>query len=227
MDDRPQSTASLVSVRIRLALRQLLEAHDFASDLGRDPWQFAVEVQGLRSTGLTNGDLRWLVCQGYVDHCLEETEAKDTERIFRRAPNLALDERSCFVLTAAGLDLALQSFGPRPETPLPAVTAAVRVGQPLPRVSPHWDDDRRILYWCGRPVKRYRYEAPNQEFVLKLFESCCWVHRLEIALPEDGGGNYKERLHDTIKQLNRSLRPVLRFRQAGAWVSWEPERQAR
>jgi hypothetical protein len=46
MDDRPQSAAPSVPVRIQLALRQLLEAHDFAAELGKDPWQFAVEIGG-------------------------------------------------------------------------------------------------------------------------------------------------------------------------------------
>jgi hypothetical protein len=41
-------------------------------------------------------------------------------------------------------------------------------------------------------------------------------------LPEDGGGSYKERVRDTIKHLNRSVRPTRRFRQAATWISWEP-----
>jgi hypothetical protein len=95
-------------------------------------------------------------------------------------------------------------------------------GTPLSQMRPHWDEAQRTLYWRGRKVKHYRLDAPNQEFVLKRFQLRSWARCVKIVLPEDGGGSYKERLHDTIKHLNRSVRPVLRFRQASTWISWEP-----
>jgi hypothetical protein len=225
MNHHPPSTGSPVSERMHQALRQLLNAHDFAGELGMDPWQFAVEVQGLRLAGLTTSDLRWLVCRRYVEHRLEQMQKGAAERRFHRAANLAITRRSCFILTPAGLELALEHVdGHTGPSPFPA-PAAVRNGDPIAQAGPHWDEDTRILYWSGRPVKRYRYDAPNQEYVLRVFQSHDWTRSVEVQLPDDGGGSYKERLHDAIKHLNRSVRPVLRFRQAGTWVMWEQGKQ--
>jgi hypothetical protein len=209
MIDRSEPPATTTSLRIQLPLQHLLTAHECSRDLGKDPWQFAVEVDSLRSAGLSNSALRWLVCQGYLEHGLEETQRGDAARTFRAAPNLSLDPRSCFVLTAAGLDLARLHA-----EPAEGVRARTATG-------PYWDDRRRTLFWDGRVVKHYRYDAPNQELVLKLFQTQGWARCVEVILPDDGGGSYKERTHDTIKNLNRSVRPFLRFRQAGSWVSWE------
>jgi hypothetical protein len=201
---------------IALPLQQLLAAHEYASELAKDPWQFAVELQSLRAAGLTNSDLRWLVCQGYVAHAVEETQTTDAGRVFHPAPNLALDERSCFILTLAGLALA-QNQLPHESVSPPAVEPMV--------VGPHWDGDHRVLYWHGRPLKRYHCDAPNQECVLSVFQAHRWSRSVEVALPDDGGGSYKERLHDAIKNLNRSVRPVLHFRHSGTLVTWEQGKQ--
>ena len=148
----------------------------------------------------------------------------DSERLFRCAPNLAIDHRSCFILTAAGFEAAVKHVGQRTaRSSSAAVSAEDR--NPLPQMRPQWDEAERTLYWRGRKVKHYRLDAPNQEFVLKRFQARSWDRCVKIVLPEDGGGSYKERLHDTIKHLNRSVRPVLRFRRARTCGSWEPGQQ--
>ena len=62
-----------LDAKISTALARLAKALDHANDTGRDKWDFAVEIQELRAAGLTTGDLRWLVCKGYVEHAREIT----------------------------------------------------------------------------------------------------------------------------------------------------------
>ena len=81
------------------ALRYLAEAANFARELGRDPWDFAVEIQTFREMGLTNNDLRWLLCEGLVEHKREVTAVGDTGRVFQPDRPLNFSEHTCFVLS--------------------------------------------------------------------------------------------------------------------------------
>ncbi len=97
------------------ALRYLAEAADFARELGRDRWDFAVEIQTFRELGLTNNDFRWLVCKGLVECQREITAVGDTCRVFQPDCPLSFSENACFVLSEAGL--AYMRSGPAsPET---------------------------------------------------------------------------------------------------------------
>ena len=84
------------------ALAYLAEAASFARELDRDPWDFAVEIQTFRDLGLTNNDLRWLLCQGLVEHRQEITAVGDTCRVFQPDRPLSFSENTCFVLSARG-----------------------------------------------------------------------------------------------------------------------------
>src|SRR5213078_1010477 len=102
-------------------------------------WDFAVEIHSLRSAGLTNTDLRWLVCNGYVEQVIETTQPQEAQRAFRPARNLMLCKRSCFVLTPAGAALARgEGLTPRKRgTPEQAPPPAEPRAAP-PQV-PRWD----------------------------------------------------------------------------------------
>ncbi len=58
---------------LRTALCCLLEAHRLVYSLGRDPWDFALDLFTLRAAGTTDSTLRWLVCRGYLSQAIEET----------------------------------------------------------------------------------------------------------------------------------------------------------
>jgi hypothetical protein len=92
--------------RIRPGLLLLRDALERARELKHDPWEFAVNIRQLRAAGLTNTDLRWLVCKGYAEHALEGISAGAGRRSFLKLASLALPERTCFVLTAQGFLLA-------------------------------------------------------------------------------------------------------------------------
>jgi hypothetical protein len=89
---------------------------------------------------------------------------------------------------------------------------------------PHWDSLRRELTLDGQVVKRFRVPARNQETVLMAFEEEGWPAVVLDPLPPQDEQDGKQRLHDTIKSLNRSrLARVIRFSGdgTGEGVLWE------
>src|SRR5436309_1688034 len=154
----PPLTSSL-----QAGLCQLLEAYDYARDLEKDPWEFAVEINGLRSVGLTNNHLRWLLCKGYLLHATEKIMGGRGKRLFRRTGRLALSDRSCFVLTDLGMGLVRATSAP-PTAACPAnVLEMAQNNPPVPTDVPRWDNAQHTLYWRRQPVKHFKREAPAQE----------------------------------------------------------------
>jgi hypothetical protein len=196
------------------ALRELLKAYRCAYELGHPPWEFAVTIRELRGLGLSETDVRWLVRKGYLEHRLEVMQPEHAQRRFSQIANLGLTERSCFVLTAPGVEYA----GEAALAPGQAAVLDRRVGE-----VPRWDAEVHALYWCGQAIKCFKEEAPCQEAVLDAFQAAGWADCVEVLLPRDGEADAKQRLRDAVRNLNRSVRPQLHFRQegCGSRVRWE------
>src|SRR5205807_1210480 len=79
-------------------------------------------------------------------------------------------------------------------------------GDPPAVRSPLWDPALRELRWEGLLVKRFRLPAPNQEAILAAFEEDGWPARIDDPLPRDGRCDPHDRLHETLKGLNRNQR---------------------
>jgi hypothetical protein len=82
---------------------------------------------------------------------------------------------------------------------------------------PRWDANVREL-WLGKSlVKRFTEPAQNQELVVAAFEAAGWPRRLPDPLPDDGEIEPRQRLHDTVRRLNRAQRnPLIRFSRDGS-----------
>jgi hypothetical protein len=207
--------------RIRDALGLLLQAHQYAQELARDCWDFAVEITSLRAVGLSNSDLRWLVCKACVEHAVETTPFGRGRRSFQASRELSFGERTCFVLTRAGVQSALRLLA---EPPIAGK------GQPRPRpahlgadLTPTWNKDRRELRVGSDLVKQFKQPAPNQEIIISAFEEEGWPDVIDDPLPPRAQQDAKRRLHDTINNLNRNQkRPLLRFsgNGCGQGVRW-------
>jgi hypothetical protein len=190
--------------RSLLAFQELSTAWHYAQDRG-DNWQFSIELESLLSHGLTNNDLRWLVSGAYLHHVIE-TSGRNGNRQFR-AGGGRFELRSCFMFTDAGETL-FQS-------------ALLKLGRPK-QETPIWDAERHQLRVGESIVKEFRLRAHNQEAILDAFEREHWVRRIADPLPAGTGS--KQRLHDTIKCLNRSqLARLIAFRGdgTGQGVCWE------
>jgi len=206
--------------RFRLGLSTLLEAFEYAFELRRSVWDFAVEISVLRRAGLTRSDLRWLVCQGIVEHGAEGTGADEKRRTFHRTGTLTFRKQTCFVLTEAGAELA------RNQCNLPAQpnNRFPRSESPNAPLVPEWDKERQELRVGGLVVKQFKVPAPNQEMILAAFQEEGWPPRIDDPLPPQAGQNPSRRLHDTIMSLNRHQKqPLIRFSGdgSGEGVRWE------
>lgn len=221
------SRAPLIQRRVGEGLLYLLKAKEYADDVEVDLWDFALELRELRSLGLTNSDLRWLVMKGYVEFGRETTEPGDERRSFRRSRGLTFVRRNCFVITPAG-EAAATAFALQEQTAAPTVRRVEPIvppepPRPQPRVTPHWDSDLQELRINGLIVKQYKVPAPNQEMVLAAFEEENWPVRIDDPLPPQVDQDPKRRLHDTIVSLNRNHKHrLIRFMGdgSGEGVRW-------
>jgi hypothetical protein len=196
----------------------LLEAYRVAADMGCDPWQFAVEIEELRTAGLTNNALRWLLQKGYVRHAAEVLDAVSAERTFRTTLGRTFTPAACFLLTELGLHFAEAFVTPQPSA------ARTRQCDPPPSVAvPVWDSDRQELRVGSELVKQFKVPARNQETILATFQEESWPVRVDDPLPPLDGVDPKRRLHETITSLNRNQKaPLLTFHGdgSGQGVRW-------
>ncbi len=267
-------------------LRLMIQAYDYADELGRDVWDFAVEVTALKDIGFSYNFIRWLVCKGYAELAREITAPDDSTRSFQRQhqDNLVLRKRTCVVLTDSGIACARQLVVElekennlvlrRGGHPLRLMDgAAGRDGgngrdrynghgrdnvrdrdsvngrdggnangyrtngeQDKParaafdcKPTPTWDSDRQELRFGGRVVKEFKLYSPNQAIILAAFEEEGWPTKIDDPLPHHPDIVPKQRLHDTIKSLNRNQKcPLIRFRGdgTGQGIRWELRRAA-
>jgi hypothetical protein len=94
---------------------------------------------------------------------------------------------------------------------------------------PAWDKARRILVFAGVVIKRFNWPARNQELILTAFEEMGWPERIDDPLPITEGISQKDRLHDTIKCLNRKrLVKSIRFAGdgSGQGICWRRSEEA-
>jgi hypothetical protein len=228
------ATPSGLDTRLVAALGRLQQGLNYARELRQDPSDFAVEIQVLFKEGLTNNDVRWLVCKEFVEHAGEITMQGDERRTFRPLGHFTFCDRSCFVMTEKGLEFAVEGA----EKAAEAISSngykhmnGFSAGHPaaqateLQHQAPNWDRQRQELRLGVRVVKRFKVPAPNQELVLATFQEEGWPPRINDPIPPHPDLDPKRRLHDTINALNRcQLNVLIRFQGdgSGQGVRWEP-----
>src|SRR5262249_31623346 len=142
------------------AICRLLKAHNYAADTGRSPWEFAVTIGELRRDGVSESELRWLACRGYIDHA-PEVPTTGNERASDRHVSLRLSKRSAFVITNSGVAFSHELLGDfiRTDAPHEIESDAIDTGHQPTKLhsggngyhgvqsdqSPTWDRDRREL----------------------------------------------------------------------------------
>jgi len=188
-----------------LALSLLHDAFEAAREARRGAWEFALEIAQLHAAGLSNTDLRRLLCAGLVERAVEQQLTDGASRTFRSLPGLALPPGSCFILTELGARAAPHlTRDTAVEEHLPPL---IQQNEPHERSSrPRWDSTLRRLCWMGSVVKQFRVPAPNQETILSAFEEEGWPARLDDPLPQTDDVEPKARLREAVKALNRRQR---------------------
>lgn len=215
-------------------LQLLLDSSAQAHALGEDVWQFSVEWPELQRLGLSCNDSRWLIHKRLVRHAREVTSVEDEKRLFVPSQNLSLSERTCFILTEEGGELARQVLVSRgadvsraisqlPPVHLSGSGRANGVGAAGPQ-KPTWDRDWRQLRLGSHIVKEFKVPAMNQEIILAVFEEELWPPKIDDPLPRKSELDPQRRLHDTINSLNRRQRHrLLHFSADGLaqGIRWE------
>ena len=215
MNPQPSRMEIVPEHNAQRALIVLLEAYEIAAELNLPVWDFAIQLSSFHDLGISDSQLRYLICQQLVEHRLETSSANDTGRIFSRPSFLHFTRESCFVLTEGGRTSARSDSKPED-------AVVKRAGKPS---IPHYDSSVRTLYFAGEIVKQFRVPAANQELILAAFEEDGWPPHLCDPLPGKSDIPSKRRLSDTIKNLNtHQCPPGIRFRGdgRGTGVYWEP-----
>jgi hypothetical protein len=214
---------------MKAAFAVLLEALEYAQNLGTSVWDFAVDVGTLRRLKLSNGDLRWALVRGLVEHAVEITPDHDSARSFRHGERTLFGSRSCFVLTTSGAALAHelcgQDHGPEPEAVVrldQLAADAPAADQRLP--PPNWDRNRRELRVGAVVVKRFTIPATSQESILAAFEEQNWPQRIDDPLPGCDEVARTARLREIVDLLNRGQKqPLVQFvgDGGGLGIAWQ------
>jgi len=209
-------------VPIANALRKLSRAFHYSVECDRTKWDFAVEISDLDSMGLSHDELRWMIGMQLVEQAREISETQGMGRSFDSPGGFSLSTKSCFVLTATGLQLAADIGDESPQDLRHFSNGEQSRNQE--RLPPVWDDQRHELRLDGKLVKRFKWRATNQEAILAAFQEECWPPRIDDPLPPIPETDPKRRLSDTIKCLNRKQQdPLVRFSGdgTGQGVLWD------
>jgi hypothetical protein len=219
--------------KVPAGLVQLWKAFVCARDEAVDAWEFSLHLLNLLQLGLDVSDLRCLILDGYAEHGQEITTFRDARRRFRRGRNVTFTPKTCFVLTESGARL-VQDWLEAPNLARPAllgaaVCAARPASFPASVQVPHWDSVLHVLKFGEWVVKRFRQKAPDQEAILAAFEESDWALQVDDPLPPKDGIVPKQRLHSTIRHLNRHQECELLIFSgdgSGEAVRWAPDVEA-
>ena len=136
----------------------LMHAYNCATDVKRDLWDFAVDIKTLRKAGLSDSDLRWLLCKGFAAAAREVTDRSAEKRTFEQTQLLHFSNKASFILTGIGYD----ALDDRIKASQDAQDTTIR---------PTWDTNLHQLTYDGCIVKHFRSPSPNQEAVLMQFNA--------------------------------------------------------
>jgi hypothetical protein len=197
-----------------------------------------VGISSLSGGEIDDSILRTLIRRKWVIHLVEISDPSDFRREYEAESKAVFSDRSCFVLTPEGNEIAeslaiseiypMNDSNPSRRNSRRANPAAAIEGSPYP--SPCWDRERRELRIGNAIVKRFPWPADNQEQVLNAFEEEGWPSRIDDPLIPNPRICQKRRLHDTLKCLNRKqLIGAIKFRGDGTGqgvlleINWPPE----
>jgi hypothetical protein len=222
----------LNSAEIEATLKLLHEAELYARDANQDAWQFAVEIEQLRRTGITESALRWLVCKGFVRHADEVTRLGDAHRKFRAIGTFCLTKSVCFIINKAGTattasnttwcDSGVANVSCNPSRIIDGNGNGHTRNHR--EVLPLWDAIRHELRLGETLVKRFKHPSRNQQAILATFQEEGWPYKVDDPLSPTEDGDPKRRLNDTIKGLNHhQANALIKFRGDGTGeaVVWE------
>lgn len=218
-------TSTIYGQSDRVALQLLYSARRYALETAHPFWQFALEIAEMKQFGLSRSEFRWLLASGFAEHAEEVTPPNARVREFQPLGRYQFPDSTCFVLTETGAEFVESESG-RISRGLESDLCCPPIGisPAINYEKPSWDAEQRELLFQQMVIKRFRRPAPNQELVLDVFQEEGWPRRIDDPLPNPCLHEPSQRLHDTIKCLNRNqVSSLIRFRGdgTGEGVVWE------
>jgi len=177
----------------------------------------------LTTSGLTFGHQAILLATG----CLEETCLAQREAASARRPGGISPTRAAraVLLLSADWRALLPSYDCHLDDSSAEEIRIAKLALALRRMAerPLWKREAGELWWQGILVKRFRNDAADQRCVLNEFQAHGWSDCKRNPLPHSPRINCKERLHNTIRDLNRGQHPQrIWFRGDGSGgIRWE------
>jgi hypothetical protein len=204
-----------------LAYRQLMSHWEEAARQRRRARDNPVPLARCLEAGARAEVLHTLLYMGHAEHLLPApgphggTRAVDSVH-FREGSSFALTELGQFagehVVAGQALD----------DEDVLHVTTWEELA--LERLVPRYHPTERVWAWGAHLIKSYSQPAEGQEWILLSAQELGWPEWFDDPLPPRAGKKQKQRLHDTISDLNRRQRSrFIRFRGDGTGqrVGWE------
>src|SRR5882724_6096133 len=94
-----EAISPLVDEGSRVGLALLWRAYVCADATGANLWDFALRTGRLYEAGMTSGELRWMVAQGFAEPGQETSGFDGTRRSFLPADGHFFNEQTCLILT--------------------------------------------------------------------------------------------------------------------------------
>jgi hypothetical protein len=204
---------------LSLFLALLLQAADYARRSGHSPWDFALDLAQARAVGVTDNELRYLVYEQLLEYVSATPGLPPASGAGLLGGRLLFPPETCFILSPRAVSFArlVAATQPLPEVPVPSPAAGAAL-------LPDWDLENRQLSYAGLLVKRIPEGARNEECLLTAWHELHWPACMDDPLPGGGDVDGPERLHSTVKRLNRAqVHPLLHFgtAHAGRAAYWE------
>jgi len=210
-----------IDAGLRATLQKLIRLNAYAKQNRTNLNDLAVPISDFQLWGHSEMQLRVLVMEGVLLHFKETTGKTSRSRQFEKGGLHSFGITSCFLLSDA-LDETIGGLFASNDRESKRLSTAPAMDPAL--MLPIWDPRHRKLMFCGRLVKHFRCPAHNQETILSAFQEEEWPPRISDPLPPTGSSDSKQRLHDTIRSLNRNQsNPLIKFGGdgTGEGIVWE------
>jgi hypothetical protein len=134
--------------------------------------------------------VQWLANEGLAEHRAETTRAGAKKRTFRQDGAVRISAHVCFVITQAGLRVAL------------TMCEALHSRDSGACLTPRWDPATRQLTYRGRLVKPLAPAATTQGALLEACEQARWVNPIPNPWAEMPPGKRSRHLRRALNHLN-------------------------
>jgi hypothetical protein len=178
-----------------------------------------VDWRVLREGGMNEEDLSRLLEAGFREFQLARTGPNDGQRILPGVEEVASHFDARLMLTATVMERVRRLL--TAPTGQPGGRASLEATGTVAVCKPQWEEETGKLWWGGKVLKCFRFDAIGPQRALAEFEAGGWCAQIHKP-PPLGRGNRKKQTQKVVGQLNHKLPSrTLRFHAVGWDIRWE------